>query len=186
VIHLAQQNVKFCGQAPALWCADAVRVPASNPAGSSFATPTCPLRATRGARCGFRLVRLRARGVRPWSGGRLAWCHRRGLLHNGHYRTLERINLRLEGRYCVGQCFCCGLFGCQKLENCLHIAGRALLQSLQTFYQPNYLVRVYSGCGLVRPSARRGRRCFSCLPMDDPQSGPNIIPINFPSNRAAR
>jgi len=55
--------------------------------------------------------------------------HRRGLLHNGHYRTPERINLRLEGCYCVGQRFCCCLFGCQKLENRLHIACRALLQS---------------------------------------------------------
>jgi hypothetical protein len=92
----------------------------------------------------------------------------------------------LEGRYCVGQRFCCCLFGCQKLENRLHIACRTLLQSLQSFYHPNYLDRVYSGCGLVRLRARRGRRRFSCLPMDDPQSGPNIISINFPSNRTTR
>ena len=53
-------------------------------------------------------------------------------------------------------------------------------------YQPSYLDRVYSGCGLVRLRARSGRSRFSCLPMDDPQSGPNIIPINFPNNRTTR
>lgn len=45
-----------------------------------------------------------------------------GLLRNGHYRTLKRINLRLKDGDCLGQCFCCGLFGCQKLEKGLNVA----------------------------------------------------------------
>jgi hypothetical protein len=40
-----------------------------------FCHPCPTLGPSRRARCGFRLVRLRVRGFRPWSGGGLAWCH---------------------------------------------------------------------------------------------------------------
>jgi hypothetical protein len=102
--------------------------------------------AGRRARCGFRLVWLRVGSGRPLRRRRLAWrqCWLLHRGHCGHCGALERIDLRLERRHCVGQRFCCGLFRCQKLKSRLHIACRALLRGLQIFYQPNYLVRV---CG---------------------------------------